>query len=258
VFASGDIGAAPVRALVAEDEANLRDELCEGIMSLWPELQICARASDGGEALRAWEKYRPEVLFLDMRMPGCSGLDVARRASGRSHVVFVTAYEQFAIAAFEQGAVDYLLKPIEPARLAETVSRLKQRLRMAPVSLDGLLRELSQRIGTQPEYLRWITASQGQEITLITSDEICYFHADQKYTVVATPERDALISRPIKELIQLLDPAVFWQIHRGTIVNIRHVAGISRDHRGQLRVRLKQRKELLTVSAAHAHKFKQM
>jgi len=255
--ASFDVGAA-VKALVAEDEANLRDELCEALKSLWPELDICARASDGDEALRAWELHRPEVLFLDIRMPGHPGLEVAKRVSGLCHVVFVTAYEQYAIAAFEQGAVDYLLKPFEPTRLAATIARLKQRLSAAPMSLESLLRELTGRFAGEPGYLRWITASQGQEITLITSEEICYFHAEQKYTVVATPERDALISRPIKDLVEQLDPAVFWQIHRGTIVNIRHVAGVTRDYRGQLRVRLKQRKELLAVSAAHAHKFKQM
>jgi DNA-binding LytR/AlgR family response regulator len=256
--ASVHVGAAPPKALVAEDETSLREELCEALTTLWSGIDICARASDGDEALRAWELYRPDVVFLDIRMPGRSGLDVAKRVSGLSHVVFVTAYEQYAVAAFEQGAVDYLLKPFEPARLAATIARLKQRLRATPASVDGLLRELAQRFAGQPDYLRWITASRGQEMTLITCEEICYFRAEQKYTVVATPERDALISRPIKELIEQLDPAVFWQIHRGTIVNIRHIAGVTRDYRGQLRVRLKQRKELLAVSAAHAHKFKQM
>lgn len=247
-----------VTALVAEDEANLREELCEALASLWPELQVCARAGDGIEALRLWERLVPDVVFLDIRMPGLSGLEVAQRASACSHVVVVTAYDEYAIAAFERGAVDYLLKPFEAARLAATVERLKARLGTAPESLEEFVRTLSRRAGGDGGYLRWITASQGQELRLITSEEICYFHADHKYTTVATADREALISMPIRELVERLDPAVFWQIHRATIVNIRHVAGIARDFRGRLRVSLRRREETLPVSASHAHKFRQM
>lgn len=250
--------ARPVTALVAEDEANLRDELCELLASLWPELRVCATAADGTQALQLWEHHRPDILFLDIRMPGLSGLEVAQRASGASHIAFVTAYDEYAVAAFERGAVDYVLKPFDQTRLAVTVDRLKDRVDTAPASLDDLIRVLARTAGRDHDYLRWITASQGQEVRLITSDEICYFQADHKYTLVATAERDALITRPIKELIEVLDPACFWQIHRSTIVNIRHVAGVVRDFRGQLCVKLKQRKDILSVSASHAHKFRQM
>lgn len=245
-------------ALVAEDEANLRNELCAMLASIWPELQICARAADGKSALRLWQQHQPDILFLDVYMPGASGLEVAQQASGQSHIVFVTAYDRHAVEAFEQGVVDYVLKPFERARLAITVERLKARLNSAPEAVGELIRALSRRIDGDPGYLRWITASQGQETRLITSDEICFFRADQKYTLVATADRDALISRPIKELIEVLDPAVFMQIHRSTIVNVRQIAGVGRDFRGQLCVKLKQRREVLTVSASHSHKLRQM
>jgi DNA-binding LytR/AlgR family response regulator len=248
----------PVKAVIAEDEGNLRDELCEMLAALWPELAVCGCVADGIEALRAWEQHAPDILFLDIQMPGISGLEVAKLASGRSHVVFVTAYDRYAVSAFEQGAIDYVLKPFETARLAETVSRLKARVDSAPANLERLVRALSERLAGGSEYLRWITASQGQELRLITTDEICYFRSDHKYTSVVTAERESLICRPIKELIGMLDPSVFWQIHRGTIVNIRHISGIERNYRGQLSVKLRQRTETLPVSAPYAHLFKQM
>jgi DNA-binding LytR/AlgR family response regulator len=247
-----------VTALVAEDESNLCDELCETLAALWPDLSICAVAPDGIQALQLWEQPLPDVLFLDIQMPGLSGLEVAKRASGRSHVVFVTAYDKYAVAAFEQGAIDYVMKPFDAARLADTVSRLKARADSTPANLEALVRVLSEKFANGTEYLRWITASHGQELRLITSEEICYFHADHKYTMVVTADRESLIARPIKDLIERLDPAVFWRIHRGTIVNIRHIAGITRNLGGQLCVRLKQRKETLPVSAAYTHLFKQM
>ena len=248
----------PAKAVIAEDEGNLREELCETLAALWPELTICARAADGIEALAAWQQHAPDILFLDIQLPGISGLEVAKLASGRSHVVFVTAYDRYAVAAFEQGAIDYVLKPFEAARLAETVSRLKARMGSAPANLDGLVRALSERLAGGGAYLRWITASQGQELRLITTDEICYFRSDHKYTSVVTAERESLICRPIKDLAGMLDPSVFWQIHRGTIVNVRHIAGIVRNYRGQLWVKLRQRRETLPVSAPYAHLFKQM
>jgi DNA-binding LytR/AlgR family response regulator len=248
----------PVRAVIAEDEANLRDELCEALAALWPELAVCGIATDGIEALRQLEELKPEVLFLDIQMPGVSGLEVAKRASGRSHVVFVTAYEKYAVAAFEQGAVDYVMKPFDASRLADTVNRLKTRIHMTPANLEGLLRALSGKFGNGREYIRWITASQGPELRLITVEEISYFRADNKCTLVVTADREALIYRSIKELTEALDPSTFWQIHRGTIVNIRQISGISRDYRGRLRIKMKDRKETLPVSAPHAHLFKQM
>ena len=248
----------PVKAVIAEDEANLRDELREALVALWPELEISAVAADGIQALHLLEQHAPDVLFLDIQMPGMSGLEVAKRASGRCHVVFVTAYDKYAVAAFEQGAVDYVMKPFDAARLADTVRRLKTRVESAPANLEGLVKALSERLGNGREYIRWITASQGQELRLITIEEICYFQADNKCTRVVTADRESLIYRSIKDLTDVLDPSTFWPIHRGTIVNIRHISGIARDYRGALRVKLKSREETLPVSAPHAHLFRQM
>jgi DNA-binding LytR/AlgR family response regulator len=250
--------AKPVRAVIAEDEANLGDELRETLAALWPELAICSVAKDGLQALEALEQHDPDVLFLDIQMPGMSGLEVAKLASGKAHVVFVTAYDKYAVAAFEQGAVDYVMKPFDTERLADTVKRLKGRIDSTPANLEGLLKALYQRLGNGREYIRWITASQGQELRLITIEEVNYFQADNKCTRVVTAGKESLIYRPIKELSEALDPSAFWRIHRGTIVNIRHIAGISRDYRGRLRVKLKQRSEALPVSAPYAHLFKQM
>src|SRR5690242_6079121 len=188
-------------------------------------------------------------------MPGASGLDVARHASGRSHIVFVTAYDKYTLAAFEQGAADYLLKPLQAARLATTVGRLKERIGRPAPALEGLLRELG---GSQRGFLRWINASQGQTVRVITVDDVCYFQADSKYTRVVTAEGEALIRKPIKELCDELDPSSFWQIHRGTIVNVQAIAGVVRDLRGRTQVRLKRRPELLSVSDAYTPRFRQM
>ena len=247
-----------VKAVIAEDEATLLDELRETLAALWPELSISAVATNGIQALHEMEQHAPDVLFLDIQMPGMSGLEVAKRASGRCHVVFVTAYDKYAVAAFEQGAIDYVMKPFDAARLADTVKRLKARVDSTPANLEGLLKILAEKIGNRREYVRWITASQGQELRLITVDEICYFQSDNKCTLVVTAEKESLIYRSIKELTDVLDPTTFWQIHRGTIVNIRQIAGITRDFRGRLQLKLKQRKETLPVSAPHAHLFRQM
>ena len=246
------------RAVIAEDEATLRDELCEMISRLWPQLHICAVAADGAQALECLRMHKPQVLFLDIEMPGLSGLEVARHASGQSHVIFITAHDRYAVAAFERDAVDYVLKPVDEVRLRATVERVKARLRTTPMDITGLLNNLAERLGRQNAYLRWITASQGSEIRLITTDEVCYFRAEHKYTMVVTVERESVIGRPIKELAGLLDPAVFWQIHRGTIVNVRHVVKVMRDFHGQLTLRVRGRNETLPVSAPHVHQFKSM
>jgi DNA-binding LytR/AlgR family response regulator len=246
------------KGLIAEDEPLLRAELREVLTRVWPELVVCAEAEDGIQALHALEAHVPDVLFLDIEMPGMSGLDVARQASGRCHVVFVTAYDQYAVAAFEQGAVDYLMKPFSPARLATTVARLRQKMQTVPANLDGLLRTLSQAAEGRHEYLRWITATQGNDLRLITVDEIRYFKADNKYTVVVTAKQESLIRRPIKELIDQLDPKAFWQIHRGTVVNVSAIAGVHRDIGGHLRVRIKERSETLPVSDSYVHLFRSM
>ncbi len=247
-----------LKAVIAEDEAVLRGELRDTLAKLWPELDICAEAEDGIDALRALTEHAPDVLFLDIQMPGMSGLEVAKHASGKCHVAFVTAYDKYAVAAFEQGAVDYVMKPFSAARLATTVERLKAKATGAPASLDGLLKALAEVTSGAREYLRWITASQGDELRLITVEEICYFQADNKYTLVVTAEQNSLIRRPIKELVDELDPQMFWQIHRGTLVNINAVAGVTRDMGGHLLLKLKERKETLAVSEPYMHLFKQM
>lgn len=247
----------PPTAVIAEDESILRSELRARLAELWPELAVVAEAADGFEANRAFTAHAPDILFLDIQMPGMTGLDVARVASGKCHVVFVTAYDRYAVAAFERGAVDYVMKPFTSARLAETVARLKDRMREHPANLDGLLSILASR-REDKTYLRWITASQGNTTSIITIDQICYFQSDAKYTMVVTADREALIRRPIKELVEAVDPNVFWQIHRSTLVNINAVAGVVRDFRGHLSVKLKQRKEALPVSESYTHLFKQM
>jgi len=246
-------------AVIAEDEGNLREELRETLAAAWPELRICAEAGDGLQALAALERHKPDVLFLDIQMPGMTGLEVARKASGRCHVVFVTAYDQYAVSAFEQGAIDYVMKPLSMARLSQSVRRLRERLDAAPANLDGLLDKLAGRLeGRKREYLRWVTASQGAETRLITMEEILYFRSDNKYTIVATAEQDSLIRIPIRDLAEQLDPELFWQVHRGTLVNVNFIAGIARDFRGHLALRLKKRTETLAVADSYAHRFKQM
>src|SRR5262249_22188307 len=170
------------------------------------------------QALRALESHEPDVLFLDIQMPGATGLDVARVASGRCHVVFVTAFDQYAVAAFEQGVVDYIVKPFGPARLSAAIARVKERLRGAPANLDGLLASLAEQRKGPQKYLRWISVAQGRTVRLITVDEISYFQADNKYTTVVTPTGQSLINKTIKELVDELDPESFFQIHRATIV----------------------------------------
>jgi DNA-binding LytR/AlgR family response regulator len=243
------------RAILAEDEPLLREELVELLARLWPELEIVAQAADGIAALQALASHAPDILFLDINMPGMSGIEVARQASGRCHVVFVTAYDQHALTAFEQGAADYVVKPVQAARLATTVTRLKERIGRPAPALEGLLRELGAR---ERGYLRWINASHGQTVRVITVDDVCYFQAEAKYTRVVTADAESLIRKPIKELTQELDPASFWQIHRSTIVNVHAIAGVVRDLRGRMQVRLKRREELLAVSDGYTTLFRQM
>jgi len=246
-----------VTAIIAEDEPLLRDELAEQLVKLWPEMDIVGKPADGIDALRLIVMHKPDIAFLDIQMPGMTGLEVARQVAGRCHVVFVTAFDQYAIGAFEQGAVDYVMKPISVPRLATTITRLKDRIEHPPADLSGLLGQL-QRQSEGRSFLRWVNASVGNSIKLITVDEICYFKADSKYTLVVTAASESLIRKPIKELCDELDPATFWQIHRSTLVNVGAIAGVTRDVRGNLQVKLKQRPELLHVSESYTHLFKQM
>jgi DNA-binding LytR/AlgR family response regulator len=245
------------KAVVAEDEATLRQQLVEQLGQLWPELAIVGEAADGVQALRLLDERQPDVLFLDIEMPGATGLDVARQANGRCHVVFVTAYDQHAVAAFDQGAVDYVLKPVSAARLFTAVSRLKQRLGTPPARLDATLAALAPGVPVR-QPLRWINASVGQNLKLITVDEVVYFQADNKYTRVVTSEGEALIRKSLKELVEELDSGQFWQIHRSTLVNASAIAGVSRDFRGRMVVKLKSRAETLLVSDSYTHLFRQM
>jgi DNA-binding LytR/AlgR family response regulator len=243
-------------AVLAEDEPLLADELAEMLRVLWPELCIVARARDGVAALQAIEQHAPQLAFLDIRMPLMSGIDVARRIAGCCHIAFITSYDQYAIDAFEAGAVDYVLKPPRPARLATTVQRLKARLRQPPADLRRLLSELVQ--APPARYLQWINASRGAAVRLITVDEILYFKSDEKYTLVVTSDSEALIRKKIRELSEELDPTMFWQVHRSTLVNVHAIDSVIRDDHGNLKLRLKHRSESLAVSEPYFHLFRQM
>jgi len=254
------------KAIVAEDEALLRDELQALLHAAWPELEIAAACEDGGSALEAIAAHRPDVAFLDIRMPGLTGLEVAAAACDASpgtQVVFVTAYNQYAVEAFDRGAVDYLLKPVARDRLAATVARVKARLASGAPPAAGLA-EIVERLRAQiaPEargsLLQWITASVGKETRLILVDDVAYFKADEKYTSVVTAEGEALIRKPIRELLAVLDPAVFKQVHRSTIVNMKGIAAVSRDDSGRGTLRLRNRPETLTVSLPYMPLFRNM
>jgi len=247
----------PTTAILAEDESVLRDELRQLLGELWPELQIVAEASNGLEAIGLFERERPELMFLDIVMPGVSGVDVAQHVQGRCHVVFITAHDAYAVAAFDAGALDYVLKPIDPARLAASVARTRLRLGSPPPRFEALLRDLVQRGAARP-YLRWLNVSVGQGLQVVTVDEVLYFQADTKYTRVVTADGEALMRKTLKELQDELDPGSFWTIHRSTIVNASAIAGVVRDLRGRLYVRLRQRDDRLIVSETYAHVFRQM
>lgn len=245
-------------AIIAEDEPVLREQLQGLLETVWPELRIVALAEDGLQAVTAVERHAPDVLFLDIQMPGLSGLEIARRASNRHHVVLVTAYSQYAVAAFEEGAVDYVMKPLNAERLAAACARVKSRLNSTPANLENLLGALAKIAAPAHSYLRWINASMGTDVKLITVDEVYYFQSDTKYTRVVTHSGESLIRKPLKELLEELDPNLFWQIHRSTIVNVNAIGAVSRDLAGRLIVKLKGRKETLQVSQPYSHLFRQM
>ena len=253
-----------MKCVIAEDETLLRDELAALLREAWPELAIVAECEDGGSALEAISDEQPDVAFLDIRMPGLSGLEVASaavEASPGTQVVFVTAYNQYAIDAFERGAVDYLLKPIAPDRLQATVARLKARLGKNDSSmLVRIIEQLRAKLplASKGPPLAWVTASVGKETRLILVDDVAYFRADNKYTAVITAEGEALIRKPIRELLDELDPNVFKQIHRSTVVNMKAVAAVTRDDSGRGTIRLKTRPETLPVSLTFMPVFKGM
>ncbi|HVJ75868.1 MAG TPA: LytTR family DNA-binding domain-containing protein [Casimicrobiaceae bacterium] len=243
-------------ALIAEDEPMLKSQLKARLAEAWPELTIVAEAENGEEAVMLAQEERPDIAFLDIRMPVLSGLDVAKAIAGGPHIVFVTAYDEYAVAAFEEGAVDYVLKPPAPERIAKVVERLKARLGTPPADLAALLERLAAR--DTGGSLKWIRATLGTALKLIAIDDVLYFQSEDKYTKVVTAEGDALIRKTIKELYDELDHEQFWQVHRGTIVNLRAIAKVERDWRDQPLLTLRNRNEKLTVSRTFAHLFKAM
>lgn len=228
------------------------------LTTLWPELRICAETADGHTALQAFREHSPQILFLDIQMPGSTGLEVAQHASGRAHVVFISAYDQYAMEAFERGALDYLQKPIIQARLQRTIERIRDRLRSPPSDLSKVAELLRSIAQPRPDYLKWLTVPRGQELRLVTVEEICFLRADDKYTSVFTAEAEFLLSSTLKQVREKLDPRHFWQIHRSTVVNIAAIQAVYRTFRGALEIKLKRRPEVLAVSAAHAHLFKHL
>ncbi len=271
------------RAVLADDERLMREQLRARLAEVWPELQIVAEAKNGIEAVQLVAEHKPDLVFLDIRMPGMTGVEAAREIAQLPdneqneggdwpgcEIVFITAYDQYAIEAFEQGVVDYVLKPAERERLTITVERIRKRLAqrhapdMAPVDapppqLQQLLHRLSQQLkpaGAQP--LKWIQATVGQAIQMIPVDDVLFFISDEKYTRVQTATIEALIRKPIKELVDELDPEQFWQIHRSTLVNTKAIAGVTRDLRGRQMVGIKGLNEKLEVSRSYTHLFKGM
>lgn len=250
-----------ITALIAEDEAPQRIALCEALAQEWPQLELVAVCEDGLSALEAAVEHRPSVAFLDIRMPGVSGLDVARAVATQGGlVVFTTAYDDYAVKAFEAGAADYLLKPIQPARLVQAVQRLQGRLRDAAIpDMRALIEQLEARLKPQgARLIRWITASIGDSVRMIGIDEVLYFQAQDKYVKVVTAQGEAVIRTSLKELLGGLDPELFWQVHRGSIVRVQAIDRLRKDELGRHALTLKQHGHRLPVSAAFRHRFRGM
>ena len=245
-------------ALIAEDEPLMRERLKEKLADAWPELDIVAEAADGNAALALFKEWQPQIAFLDIRMPGKTGLDVAAAIGGDCHVVFITAYDQYALKAFDAGAVDYLLKPVEGDRLAAAVERIRKKLASPPADLSALLAELRATIKSEVPRMKWINAAIGKQVKLIAVGEVIYFQADTKYTRVVLASGEALIRTPLKELLAELDPEKFRQVHRSTIVNLDAVSGVLREDAERQFILLKNRQEKLPISRQFTHLFKQM
>lgn len=244
------------RILIAEDEAPMRDRLLAQLAEVWPEAEIVAAAENGNDAWDAFLEYEPAAVFLDIRMPGLTGLEVAAKIGDGAHIVFVTAYDQYALEAFEAGAVDYLLKPIETERLARTVTRLKSKLAEPPADLGSILSQLKAVVQPQAERMKWIKATVGRQIKLINVEDVLFFQSDTKYTRVVLADYEALIRIPLKDLLAGLDPDRFWQIHRGTVVRVDAIVAAERIDAERLQVTVKDNEEKLPVSRAFAHLFR--
>lgn len=254
-------------ALIADDEPLLREALARMLANAWPELDIVAYARNGREAVELFEAKQPGICFLDVHMPGLSGVQAAHHIGRRAHLVFVTAFDQYAVQAFAQGALDYLVKPVEPARLADTVARLKERLQSAQPALnsEALLQQLAAKLkqDVSPLPLRWIRATVGQSLRLIPVDEIDFLRSDEKYTLIAWrgdegKPGEALIRTPLKELVAQLDPELFVQVHRSVVVNLRAISHVKRGLNETADIHLKGRGEVLPVSRNYLHLFRQM
>jgi DNA-binding LytR/AlgR family response regulator len=256
-------------ALIADDEPLLRESLRRQLANVWPELEIVAEARNGRETVQLFDEHHPDICFLDVHMPGLSGVDAANRIGRRAHLVFVTAYDHYAVQAFAQGALDYLLKPVEPARLAETVSRLKERLQSSrpAVNTEQLLEQLSAQFenlqrGARGDRLRWIRAQAGKTVRLIAIDDVDYARSDAKYTIVAWRDAgkpaEAVVRTPLKDLLERLDSEQFAQVHRSVIVNLRAISHVTRHDNETAEIHLKGRAEVLPVSRHYVHLFRQM
>jgi DNA-binding LytR/AlgR family response regulator len=257
-------------ALIADDEPLLRDALRRQLAHAWPELEIVAMARNGREAVKLFDERRPDICFLDVHMPGLSGVDAAKQIGRRAHLVFVTAYDHYAVQAFAQGALDYLLKPVEEARLADTVRRLKERLHSSPpaINTDQLLQQLSEQLarlqsgGARHEALRWIRAQAGKTVRLIAIDDVDYLRSDAKYTIVAWRDAgrpaEAVVRTPLKDLLAQLDGEQFAQVHRSVVVNLRAISHVKRHDNETAEIHLKGRDAVLPVSRNYLHQFRQM
>jgi len=249
-------------AVIADDERLMREQIASRLRQAWPELAIVGEAANGREAVALVRSRGPDIVFLDIRMPEMDGIEAAKALAGLAHVVFVTAYDDYAVGAFEQGAVDYLLKPADPERVALACERLRGRLQQQPDPMRELLTELSQRLATAAaaprDHLRWVQASVGTTLRVIPTSDILYFRAEDKYTRVQTAGYEALIRKPIKELVEELDPDEFWQIHRAILVRVDAVEHVGRDFRGRQVVQVRGCRERLEVSRSFSHRFRQM
>ncbi|MBI5814402.1 MAG: response regulator transcription factor [Nitrospinae bacterium] len=245
------------RALIAEDEKELRGHLARTLKKLWPELEICAMAGNGAEALAMFEEHKPDIAFLDIRMPGKSGMEIARRMNG-CHIVFVTAYDQYAVEAFEQYAVDYILKPVTEERLEKTVSRLKTAAKGNSDIFAQAIEQVAARLAAPKSWLQWVRAQSGASVRMIHVDDVVYFRSEDKYTVVRLADGEALIRSPLKTMEAELDPGLFWRVHRNAIINIRWVESATRMPSGALSLKLKCVAGHITASRQYAHLFHQM